>query len=307
MRNAMKLLLFGGGGWSVVTTPAQSLGPELTADGEMEIWLSPTNLTNWTEVIAGTSTVNQETVVVHGGSNAARLNVDGSNSLALISQALACSTGDFIEATVWAKASAGTPLARMDLESVPIAITLSTTYTRYRTLNRAPANNSAQVFFRSQANTILYFDDASDKKLTPNTQLVAPSANMRLAGSYALPGSPDPGTQVWLLPRISAFATGNYLLGHLVYTGSQWNAMLYTVAAHVRTATAAAATNIGATVGMRVNCNGDTLTLETTADGITWTARGTPVTSALYNTATGYNVIATSDVTLGALTAQASV
>lgn len=145
-------------------------------------------------------------------------------------------------------------------------------------------------------------DSAGVKLLTLNPQLTAPSADMRLDLRYTLPGSPVAGTQLWLLPRISDFAAGNYWAGVLEYTGSQWNITLFSVAAHSRTSRIAA-TNIGTTNGIRINFNGDSLSLYTTANdfgGVT--QRGTTITNSTYSTATAVNALHTSDVTLGTLT-----
>lgn len=142
-------------------------------------------------------------------------------------------------------------------------------------------------------------DNLSAKKITPNTEKVAPSANMKITQRYTLPGSPRKGEEVWLMPRISSFSSGNYWIAVLTYTGSQWNISLNSVASHSRTSRTSA-TDIGTTSGIYVNCNGDSLSLFT-YDGATWTQRGSTVTNATYNTATGYNVMATSLVTLGAL------
>lgn len=288
--------------------PVQTLGAELLTDGAMEVWDSATvQHTPWTKSIAGTSSLDKESVIVHGGSFAARLTIDAINSLALIAQPLSIAAGDYVEATVWSRAAAGTPGARMDLGSTGITLALSATYKRYRALTRSPSLNAGQNFFRVSANTILYFDDASDKKNTLNTQLVAPSANMRLTQLFTLP-TPDPGTQVWVMPRISDFASGNYWLVHLLFTTTlQWDITLYSVAAHTRTSRTSAS-NIGVVNGIRINCNGDLLDLQTTVDsGANWVTRGSQVNNALYNTATGANVQSTSDVSLGTLTYEAAV
>lgn len=61
---------------------------QLLTDGGFEAWLSATNLTSWTETIAGTSTVNREASIVQQGTYAVRLDIDASNNNAYISQAL---------------------------------------------------------------------------------------------------------------------------------------------------------------------------------------------------------------------------
>jgi hypothetical protein len=49
---------------------------ELVVDGGMEIWSSSTNLTNWEEALGGTSTINREDSVIHGGSYSCRYDID---------------------------------------------------------------------------------------------------------------------------------------------------------------------------------------------------------------------------------------
>lgn len=299
--------VFGRGGGEkviIVTTPVQSLGAELLTDGGMENWVDASNLVSWSKTIAGTSSVNRD-ASAHSGSFAARLDTDGSNSLTLISQNIVNASGDLIEQVVWVKSPTGTT-ARMDLGNIGITPPVTTSYVRCRALTQANAANTSQNYFRTQASKSLFFDDGSDKKVTPNTQLIAPSSDMRLTALYTLP-TPDPGTAVWVMPRISAFSTGNYWAAVLVYTGSQWNIDLYSVAAFTRTSRTSA-TNIGTTNGIRVNCKGDLLDLQTSADGgASWTTRGSQVNNSLYDTATNYNVVSTSDVTLNTLTFESAL
>ena len=134
-----------------------------------------------------------------------------------------------------------------------------------------------------------------------NTQLVAPSAQMRIDQFYTLPVTPVAGTQVWVMPRISDFANGNYWVALLSYTGSQWDITLYSVAAFSLTSVASA-TNISTTNGIRIDMNGNSIKLFTTANGGTnWTQRDTTKTNSTYNAATGVNTMWTPDVTMGLL------
>ena len=56
----------------------------LITDGGMEVWTSATNLTNWTEVLTGTSTVNREATVKTGGAYSCRIDIDAGNDYAYI-------------------------------------------------------------------------------------------------------------------------------------------------------------------------------------------------------------------------------
>jgi len=106
-----------GGTWTVATgklvnTPA--VGDEISTDGSLENWISATNLTSWSEVIAGTSTVNQEATIVKDGSSAARLDIDASNSEAYFYQSPAIGNdGRFAQIDFWAAASAAAKSVEM--------------------------------------------------------------------------------------------------------------------------------------------------------------------------------------------------
>lgn len=141
-------------------------------------------------------------------------------------------------------------------------------------------------------------DDLSLRTFEPNTQLAAPSADMRITQWLTLPETPDEGTQVWLLTRIDS--DGNWWSTVLEYTGSQWNVTTYSVVNHSRTSRITAA-NVGAVTGLRINMNADSISLYTTANGTDWTQRGNTISNSAYQDKTGVNVLATSDVTLGAL------
>jgi len=143
------------------------------------------------------------------------------------------------------------------------------------------------------------------KPLTVSTQRAAPSANMRITQLYTLPASPAKGDQLWLPVRISSWSSGNYLMALLIYTGTRWDVQFYTVTSHARGSNLGGATNIGSTSGLRVNCNGNSITIET-LNGSTWTQRGSTMTNSNYNTATDFNVLATPDFTLSTLSREAA-
>lgn len=160
------------GTWSISganLTNNPTLGSELLVNGNLETWTTATNAGTWAESVAGTSTVNQETSVTHGGSNAARLDVDGSNSSVLISQAVTTVVGTWYQMSVWSKANTGTPTMAMNGGPADVIKTLSTTYAQYFITARVTATSSTIILKRStSSNSSLYFDDASYKALTLN-------------------------------------------------------------------------------------------------------------------------------------------
>ncbi len=63
---------------------AGEVATDILTDGAFENWISDTNLTSWAEAIAGSSTVNKEGTVKHGGNYSCRFDVDASASNAQI-------------------------------------------------------------------------------------------------------------------------------------------------------------------------------------------------------------------------------
>lgn len=160
------------GTWSISgvnMTNNPTLGSELLTNGNFETWVSATNAGTWTESVSGTSTVNQETSVISGGSNACRLDVDSSNSSTLVSQAITNVVGTWYQMSVWSKAGSGTPTMAMNGGIADVIKTLSTTYAQYLITYRATSTTPTVILKRSTASSnSLYFDDASVKALTLN-------------------------------------------------------------------------------------------------------------------------------------------
>jgi len=136
-----------GTGWSVATgkaTNTPTKGAQLLTDGALDVWASSTNLTNWVETIAGTSTVTQETTDVRSGS-AAKLTCDASNNLAKIAQTLVNSNGDLLLISLWAKTSVAGRSIAPDENSGGISgqvIPLTTAYAQYTTIMKASKANT---------------------------------------------------------------------------------------------------------------------------------------------------------------------
>jgi uncharacterized membrane protein len=163
------------GTWSIginqlTNTPTQ--GSNALTDGGLETWASATNLTSWTESVAGTSTVNQETSSVHGGSNAARLDVDSSGSSVFISQN-AATNGTWYQLVGWAKNSTTGKSFSLGTAANPWAVVknlvLTTAYAQYTVADRATA--AGLVISRSSglsASSSIYLDDLTLYPLTLN-------------------------------------------------------------------------------------------------------------------------------------------
>lgn len=172
------IMLYGGAEWpmndavnSQVADNRSNADPtsnvNMLVDGGLENWTSATNLTSWTESVAGTSTVNQETSDIHGGASAARFDVDGSSSAVGIIQNLVGATiGKTYLIRFWAKVSntTGSPTIRPDFSAnTGINTLLSATYTQITRRGVATAANAGLVLGRgstgSNANKSIYVDD----------------------------------------------------------------------------------------------------------------------------------------------------
>lgn len=279
----------------VAEAPTQSLGSELLTNGDFSAW-SGDNPTSWT-VTGESGSDPMVTQVAPGGgagTGAARFYSSATANTPRITQAGGAASGDMllVDATVSAFIAGSLSVYE---GGVVQSITFAAASRKIGIL-RASAPG-ARIQTAGAAPHDMTLDSVSYKKITFNDQLVAPSADMRISFFYTLPASPIEGDCVWLLPRISDFAAGNYWLGFLRYTGTQWDINLYSVSSHTRISRSSA-TNVGATDGLRVNMNGNTLTMETHASGA-WTQRGSTATNSTYSTATGVNVLYTSTVTPG--------
>jgi hypothetical protein len=146
--------------WQIASGQAYSV-PALTnrvIDSGMEAWTSATNLTNYIESVAGSSTVNQETSDVHGGSNACRLDVDGSGSEAGISQLYIGLGAGFTEFSTWLKASATPASARYQFGGQ--VFTLTTNWAQYFTTPWfAGGNANPHIRKLSASSKSIYVDD----------------------------------------------------------------------------------------------------------------------------------------------------
>jgi len=79
-------VVFGNSSASNVSNSA--VNPDILIDGDFEQWNSSMDLTNWGEVMSGSSTINQESTEKARGNYSVRFDVDASNSICGIYQSL---------------------------------------------------------------------------------------------------------------------------------------------------------------------------------------------------------------------------
>lgn len=295
-------LLRGGAG---VYTPTLTYGAELLTNGSLTAWTGSTP-DGWTKLNDnGTTAVISQTASGGGaGSGSATYN-NNTSAVSLALDQTVFTLGDWYEVAGEMTAYTG---GRLDptysggsLVTPPLSSVRAV-----RQLDRA-SNTSLRLQSGGALNRLFTIDNWSVKKLTIPTERTAASADMDVTALYTLPASPLAGDRVFLLGRISSFSSGNYWATILEYTGSQWNVTLYSVASHTRTQQKTA-TNVGTTNGVRFYALGTTIRMYTTSTGgASWTQRDTDLTSATYQSSTGYNMIAGSQFTPGALAATVAV
>lgn len=216
-------------------------GAEALTDGAFENWTTATNATSWTESTSGTSTVNQETSVIHGGSSALRFDVDGSNSAVSVSQT-ALTVGLWYVLTAWMKASGAGKMFGTDsgLFGPSTAVTVTTSYVQYTTTGRA-GQTAFNIKRSTGTSASLYADDVSVKPLTLN-HLFAVRAGVSLPASVVAQGTISPGTTCGVVYGLDSIGTPtNCILAiHDGQTGIQllkmvagvWSVVLSTTATY---------------------------------------------------------------------------
>jgi len=146
-------------------------GSELFTDPGLENWTSSTDLTDWTEFISGGNSVNQETTIVHGGSNAARLGIADQVQAADIRQQITLSAGEWVSVSCWARRATVTQSQIRITNGQSIVLTLTDTYQQFEFTDKPTANNPSVLFERNASGGTgsVYYDDTSAKLLTLST------------------------------------------------------------------------------------------------------------------------------------------
>jgi len=145
-----------------------TLGGELLTDGGFENWTSATDLTSWDEFVAGTSTVNRESSIVHGGTYACRLDISAGGDLAQIARLGGTIAGGWYRSSVWVRSDLATQFVVGLAGVAEIFLSTGTTWAEKASVHRASGANSyllGRVSGISNGRTI-YLDDATLKNIT---------------------------------------------------------------------------------------------------------------------------------------------
>ena len=250
---------FSGATWAIasglaVNTPTE--GAEKLTDGGFEVWTSPTNLTNWTETLAGTSTVNQDSTQQRSGTYCARLDIDASNSNAFVQQVPAVVVNDWVILRGYSKSiptgkAHNTALNNQLSENNTWTITDSYALIVHCAVIRLLGGFTVGYNKVSAASSSLYFDDFSLKKLTtadlPAT-LETGQANVTVKGNWAIVKGSHAGV---IMNLDSVSSPNNWVV--LIQNGSSGNLYLWKcVAGTISQVVASAVTYVaGAAVELR--------------------------------------------------------
>jgi len=199
----------------VSTEPANPTpsGTEQLTDGGLENWTNATTPTNWTPTLSGSSTVNQETNLsnVHGGSYAARLDVDASNSYVMVNQTPSTTLGTWYKFSAWSKVNTGTAIINMNSQrNGNWTYTINTNYTQYASTFRESSSSPDQFYLGRNTATSksIYYDDASISALTLSSlfsTVNTATANPVISTGVTL----TPGTQAGIVMNLDSAATPN--------------------------------------------------------------------------------------------------
>lgn len=262
----------------------QSLGNELLLNGDMN-WATGV-LTSWT-VSNSSSSVTEVAPGGGAGTGAARLQASAGGVYPRVSQIVgSLVAGEWVE--VYVNCSAFTS-GQVDFYSTvsnwgwQIPVTAAGEYRSVGPVSQTPA-------YLYGISTVLdmVFDRLSLRKLNLN-ELTVVTANSDNRFYFSLPASPLRSESVSLLNR--RIDASNYLELRLVRNAANtnWDLRTHRVTAGVQTSNIiTAVTSVGDVNGLRMECNGNTITIYTTTDGGgNWTSRGTNTNAANHPTGTG--------------------
>ncbi len=176
-------------------------------DGGFEYWDDAVTPTYWDTDLYGTSTVNREASVIHGGTYACRLDIDASNEIASVQNfTVTLVSGNQYQISFWYKMSAGSKTAQFSLRddtatvfldengdwtSTPwytVALINKTDWFQFTLNFTAHASYTAyffEIFNASAASASIYVDDLSFTQiLNENVYVGSIPITVGVAGEY---------------------------------------------------------------------------------------------------------------------------
>lgn len=281
-------------GFSQVSS-AQALGSELVANNEFSTWAA-TLPSSWNVTASGGSSVSEVAPGGGAGTGAARLQSPTTAVQPRMDQLLTgVSAGDIVEARVLCSAFTG---GQADWYSIvtglgwQISVNAAAEFVTLNTLAQTPA-----YLFGITTGLDLVIDRVSLRRLTTDpVQSLTPNGEATFL--FSIPSPLRGETAEIRFRRQDAL---NYFAVRCFRNAANtaYTLTLLRVLAGVQT-TLIAGQNIGASVaGIRARFNGSTLQMFSSADGTSWTQRGTDVTDTNHAAATGALALRSTGVTFG--------
>lgn len=172
LTHTMLLLLGNQGGISPVTiagplaiTP--ELGSNIIVNGGFEDWASATDLSNWTEQLSGSSTINRDDTTVHSGNYAMRIDKDASGSGAFIYGGVPLNAGTWYLTSIWMKCTNIANVQVRGATGVSRYFNPDATFREYVIAERATTSSiTALISGGTTASTSIYYDDFAFQPIT---------------------------------------------------------------------------------------------------------------------------------------------
>lgn len=223
------------------------------ADSGMEAWTTPTNLTSWTENLAGTCTINQEATIKHAGSYSARFDVDASNNDCYLTQTQTLVAGAPCQLTIWYRNAAGKTCGWYLRDSASnVYLKTDGTWDAAAQLNTLPDSNGAWASYTltfnahasytsyrlalrrvSAASSSIYFDDCAVHPLLTatipagdydaTTLCAEIKTQMEAAGALTYTVTYDDATN-----KFTIAGSGSFYMLYSIQTNPIWNTIGFT-------------------------------------------------------------------------------
>lgn len=242
-----------------------------------------------------------------GGAGSASMKIagTGAGNFPYGYQALSLDAGKMYAHEVWMRREDSTSVTASVTHAVPatgMTADTSTTWKRKRAVFHHDDGSAAQT--RNQATVSAsgqygLFDDISTVEIVQTADQVAPSSNMTVKLYYTLNATYIEGDELALEFRKQDYKNKFIARLYRNNTPNQWHLRLLVEIAGVQSILLTQ-TNVGTSNGIYINAYSDQITVYLTTDGgATWSAIGSPVTNANFETETGVNAYCHANNTLG--------
>jgi peptidoglycan/xylan/chitin deacetylase (PgdA/CDA1 family) len=188
-------------------------GAEILGNGDLESWVSATDAAVFGEEKTGTSTVNREDTIKHGGNYACRLDIDASNSGADIKQIVG-TAGDWLLVNGWVRSSLAGKTAEVSYTSNEFRRNFDPGAAWQEFLVGAEIQSTGTIYFNrgASASASIYYDDLSVKRVTATSMLAnwrsTPTGDVQIRARLTVPPGLCGGFLACVADRDNPFQNG---------------------------------------------------------------------------------------------------